>query len=222
MWEMDSDMGRHATKNAPKTLPSGPDAKSPQNGGLHRNRDHCPRRVDMGLAGGSRGPGLVDSIWDAAVGCVARDRQLDHRVMDTAALAPPRNLPAVITRSESAPSSTTSRATDSVVVYSIGSTRVGPSQDTRRAASRKTRSAYLGELMAGCIGDSTRPHAAPLQYYDRAPGESERLTLSNFHALEDRESGEVLVTLPRYFANVPMDGARDFTADLTLIRCGLA
>jgi hypothetical protein len=76
--------------------------------------------------------------------------------------------------------------------------------------------------MAGCIGDSTRPHAAPLQDYDRAPGESERLTLSNFHALEDRESGEVLVTLPRYFANVPMDGARDFTADLTLIRCGLA
>lgn len=57
---------------------------------------------------------------------------------------------------------------------------------------------------------------------DRAPGESERLTLSNFHALEDRDSGEVLVTLPRYFANVPMDGARDFRADLTLIRCGLA
>ena len=57
---------------------------------------------------------------------------------------------------------------------------------------------------------------------DRAPGESERLTLSNFHALEDRKSGDVLVTLPRYFAHVPMDGARDFTADLTLIHCGLA
>ena len=57
---------------------------------------------------------------------------------------------------------------------------------------------------------------------DRAPGESERLTLSNFHALEDRKSGDVLVTLPRYFAHVPMDGARDSTADLTLIHCGLA
>ena len=57
---------------------------------------------------------------------------------------------------------------------------------------------------------------------DRAPGESERLTLSNFHVLEDRESGELLVTLPRYFANMPVGGEADFTADLTLIRCRLA
>ena len=57
---------------------------------------------------------------------------------------------------------------------------------------------------------------------DRGPGESERLTLSNFHALEDRKSGEVLIALPRYFAQMPVDGATDFTADLSLIRCGLA
>jgi BNR repeat protein len=56
---------------------------------------------------------------------------------------------------------------------------------------------------------------------DRAPGESEQLTLSNFHALEDRESGEILVTLPRYYAHAPVDGAADFTADLSLIRCRL-
>ena len=56
---------------------------------------------------------------------------------------------------------------------------------------------------------------------DRAPDESERLTLSNFHVLEDRETGEILITLPRYFARSPMDGGPDFTADLTLIRCGL-
>jgi|AP95_1055475.scaffolds.fasta_scaffold15897_2 hypothetical protein len=57
---------------------------------------------------------------------------------------------------------------------------------------------------------------------DRGSGESERLTLSNFHALEDRETGEVMVTLPRYFADVPVGVPSDFTADLTLIRCGLA
>ena len=53
---------------------------------------------------------------------------------------------------------------------------------------------------------------------DRAPGESEQLTLSNFHALEDRETGEILVSLPRYFAQAPVDGA----ADITLIRSSLA
>ena len=56
---------------------------------------------------------------------------------------------------------------------------------------------------------------------DRAPDESERLTLSNFHALEDRETGDVLVTLPRYSARAPMGGSSDFTADLTLIRFGI-
>jgi hypothetical protein len=53
---------------------------------------------------------------------------------------------------------------------------------------------------------------------DRAPGESERLTLSNFHALEDRETGELLLTLPRYFTQWDSVGKSDFTADLTLLR----
>jgi len=56
---------------------------------------------------------------------------------------------------------------------------------------------------------------------DRQPGESERLTLSNFHALENRETGEVMVTLPRYFAHAAPEGGADFTADLTLLRCRL-
>jgi hypothetical protein len=56
---------------------------------------------------------------------------------------------------------------------------------------------------------------------DRAPGESEALTLSNFHALEDRQSGDLFVTLPRYFAQAAPDPMPDFTADLTLLRCRL-
>ena len=57
---------------------------------------------------------------------------------------------------------------------------------------------------------------------DRAPHENVRLTLSNFHAIEDRQTGEVLVTLPRYFAQAPMHGSAGFTADLTLLRCGVS
>ena len=52
---------------------------------------------------------------------------------------------------------------------------------------------------------------------DRGKGEPERLTLSNFHAVEDRETGDVLITLPRYFASQSENA--DFTADLTLLRC---
>ena len=56
---------------------------------------------------------------------------------------------------------------------------------------------------------------------DRSPSESERLTLSNFHVLEDRKSHEILITLPRYFAQVPMDNVADFSANLTLIKVKL-
>jgi len=51
---------------------------------------------------------------------------------------------------------------------------------------------------------------------DRQPGEGERMTLSNFHAREDRENGNVLVFLPRFFVNGDEDEHR-FTADLSQI-----
>jgi hypothetical protein len=43
---------------------------------------------------------------------------------------------------------------------------------------------------------------------DRQPGDLERLTLSNFYAREDRATGEIVVHLPRLFAN-----DESFTAD---------
>lgn len=51
---------------------------------------------------------------------------------------------------------------------------------------------------------------------DRQEGESERMTLSNFHAREDRETGQVLVFLPRFFVKGD-DGEHRFTADLSQI-----
>jgi hypothetical protein len=51
---------------------------------------------------------------------------------------------------------------------------------------------------------------------DRQPGESERMTLSNFHAREDRETGNLLVFLPRFFVDGD-DGEHRFTADLSQI-----
>ena len=56
---------------------------------------------------------------------------------------------------------------------------------------------------------------------DRQPGESERLTLSNFHAREDRETGDVLVFLPRFFVKGD-EGEDRFTADLMQIRIAVA
>lgn len=57
---------------------------------------------------------------------------------------------------------------------------------------------------------------------DRAEGESEKLTLSNFYARRDRETGELLVFLPRFFANAGDDGGRaDFGTDLSLIRVAI-
>ena len=52
---------------------------------------------------------------------------------------------------------------------------------------------------------------------DRQEGESERLTLSNFYAREDRETGDLLLQLPRFFASGD-DGENRFTADLMMFR----
>lgn len=51
---------------------------------------------------------------------------------------------------------------------------------------------------------------------DRQPGESVRMTLSNFHAREDRETGNLLVFLPRFFVDGD-GGEHRFTADLSQI-----
>lgn len=49
-------------------------------------------------------------------------------------------------------------------------------------------------------------------------GESERLTLSNFYAREDQESGELLLHMTRLFAGHPGEGKLDWTADALLYR----
>lgn len=48
---------------------------------------------------------------------------------------------------------------------------------------------------------------------DRQPDEGERLTLSNFYAREDRQTGEILLYMPRFFAK-EFEGKTDFTSDL--------
>jgi hypothetical protein len=48
---------------------------------------------------------------------------------------------------------------------------------------------------------------------ERRAGEDERLTLSNFYVREDRETGELLLHLPRFFAH-----GEGWTTDLSLIR----
>ena len=50
---------------------------------------------------------------------------------------------------------------------------------------------------------------------DRQPGESEQLTLSNFYVREERGSGDLLLHMPRFFAD---DSAPGFSADLILQR----
>ncbi|MDA0334280.1 MAG: sialidase family protein [bacterium] len=50
---------------------------------------------------------------------------------------------------------------------------------------------------------------------DRHEGEHELLTLSNFYAREDRETGDLLLHLPRFFAGDPEAG---FGSDLSLLR----
>ena len=51
---------------------------------------------------------------------------------------------------------------------------------------------------------------------DRRQDESELLTLSNFHAREDRETNNLIVLLPRFFA-AGQQGEDRFTADLEQI-----
>jgi len=55
---------------------------------------------------------------------------------------------------------------------------------------------------------------------DRRSGESERLTLSNFHAREDRETGNILLHMPRFFPNLT-EGPPNFTSDLYQYRIRL-
>ena len=66
----------------------------------------------------------------------------------------------------------------------------------------------LGEVDrdSGCL---VRESVAAID--DRREGEDDQLTLSNFYARQDRETGDLLLFLPRFFA-----GSRDqgFTADL--------
>lgn len=52
---------------------------------------------------------------------------------------------------------------------------------------------------------------------DRQEGEHEMLTLSNFYAREDRETGELLVFLPRFFSKT-FEGQERWTAPLMLLR----
>jgi hypothetical protein len=54
---------------------------------------------------------------------------------------------------------------------------------------------------------------------DRREGESDQLTLSNFYAREDRETGDLLLHMPRLFARETDEG---FSADLLLQRIVLA
>jgi hypothetical protein len=53
---------------------------------------------------------------------------------------------------------------------------------------------------------------------DRRESESDQLTLSNFYTREDRETGDLLLHMPRFFANGREPG---FSADLLLQRIAL-
>jgi hypothetical protein len=57
---------------------------------------------------------------------------------------------------------------------------------------------------------------------DRQSGEDEQLTLSNFYVREDRETGDLLTHLPRFFARGDgrMDGG--WTTDLYLYRIAIS
>lgn len=54
---------------------------------------------------------------------------------------------------------------------------------------------------------------------DRQAGEHPRLTLSNFYVREDRDTGDLLLHLPRFFAKyAPEDAQEAWTTDLSLYR----
>ena len=55
---------------------------------------------------------------------------------------------------------------------------------------------------------------------DRQADDDEMLTLSNFYARADRETGELLLHYPRFFAR-GYEGQRRWTTDLSLTRVGV-
>jgi hypothetical protein len=57
---------------------------------------------------------------------------------------------------------------------------------------------------------------------DRRPGEDERLTLSNFYVREDRETGDLLLHLPRFFARGEGRTEGGWTMDLYLYRIAIS
>ena len=52
---------------------------------------------------------------------------------------------------------------------------------------------------------------------DRQGGEHQMLTLSNFYARADRQTGELLVFYPRFFAKT-FEGQERWTTPLSLLR----
>ena len=56
---------------------------------------------------------------------------------------------------------------------------------------------------------------------DRQADDDERLTLSNFYARADRETGELLLHYPRFFAR-GYDRQQRWTTDLSLMRVAIS
>ena len=56
---------------------------------------------------------------------------------------------------------------------------------------------------------------------DRQADDDEMLTLSNFYARADRETGELLLHYPRFFAR-GYDGQERWTTDLSLTRVAIS
>ncbi len=69
-------------------------------------------------------------------------------------------------------------------------------------------------------GRAIRRHLTVID--DRQPGESDLLTLSNFHARTDRENGDILLHMPRFFAQAKPTDPVDWTSDLFQYRIRLA
>jgi hypothetical protein len=82
------------------------------------------------------------------------------------------------------------------------------------AGNRPRYPIVLGEVDLGS-GLLIRDSVAVID--DRQPGEDERLTLSNFYVREDRETGDLLLHLPRFGAEA--DGG--LTTDLYLYRIAI-
>jgi hypothetical protein len=76
----------------------------------------------------------------------------------------------------------------------------------------------IGEV-DGRTGRLRKASVCPVD--DRGPGDGESLSLSNFFAREDRETGEVVVHMSRQGAK-SMGGKHDFSADAYIYRIALA